>query len=227
MKSLKTTGLIALLIITMSSRSTIAQTKADITGNMPLTWLGVDYSQAKFIGSATNSSVGLTAWGGVKKTDNGVVSPEQFRDEFTVSWNQLFVDEYKKYDIAKATGRETVNFAMEVAQNANKKIKDPAKLFSDNPGDFKLTTEANIEAAVKGYDFGKNKGLGLVFFAGGMAKGLEKMGIWVTFVNMDTKTVLLTKYVEGKPGGFGFKNYWAKPIYLVVKEIKDDLKSWK
>ena len=228
MKPLKTTGLIALLVIAMSSHSAIAQTKADIFNTAtPVTFLGVDYSQLKFIGSPDNSTVAFSAWGGVKKTDNGVVSPEEFRDDFTVQWNQLFVDEVKKYDIAKAIGRDEVNFALEVAEKNNKAIKEPAKLFSDNPGDFKLTDDAKIASIVKGYDFGKNKGLGMIIFATGMSKGLQKMGLYVTFVNIDTKTVLFNKYYEQKPGGFGFKNFWAKPIFLTVRDIKSDFKGWR
>jgi hypothetical protein len=53
------------------------------------------------------------------------------------------------------------------------------------------------------------------------------MGLWITFVDMKGKNVLLTKYIENKPGGFGFMAYWAKPIYLALKDVKSDYNSWK
>jgi hypothetical protein len=50
--------------------------------------------------------------------------------------------------------------------------------------------------------------------------------MWVTFVDMKSKTVLLTKHMEGKAGGFGFRNYWAKSFLNVLKSIKEDWRSW-
>jgi hypothetical protein len=65
----------------------------------------------------------------------------------------------------------------------------------------------------------------MMFFVEGMDKGTTLEGFWVTFVNMDTKTVLLTEYEESKAQGSGFRNYWAKPLYVALKEM--DIKKWK
>jgi len=59
-----------------------------------------------------------------------------------------------------------------------------------------------------------------------MSKGIESMGIWVTFVDIKSKTVLYTKYETSKPGGFGFRNYWAKPLYETLKDMGDNFKQW-
>jgi hypothetical protein len=37
--------------------------------------------------------------------------------------------------------------------------------------------------------------------------------------------VLLSKHITGKSGGFGFKNYWAKAFYNILKDA--DYKDWK
>ena len=52
------------------------------------------------------------------------------------------------------------------------------------------------------------------------------MGIWVTFVDMKSKTVLFTTYQTNPPGGFGFRNYWAKPLYTTLKNMESDFKKW-
>jgi len=217
-------GLITLIFIAAGVASASAQTKADILNkNVPITWLGVDYSLATFIGTPTNSSYSFNAWTAVKKTDNGVVTKEEFKDSFTVQWNQLFIDEQKKYDVAKATDRSSVKYAIDVAINANKKItKD---FFSNNPSDFHTKTEADVAAAVKNYDFQKNEGIGMMIFVEGMNKGTTEEGLWVTFVDMKAKTVLATKYLVYKSQGSGFRNYWAKPLFIAIKEL--DLKDFR
>ncbi len=217
--------LIALLFITVNAQSLLAQTKADIFDkNIPVTWLGVDYSLTTFIGTPINSGVAFSPWTVVKKTDQGIVTKDEFRDSFTVQWNQLFIDEEKKYNVAKAIDRSSVNYAIDVCVNANKKLTQK-EFFSNNPGDFHTKTEADIATAVKNYDFGKNEGIGMMFFVEGMDKGTTQEGIWVTFVDMKSKTVLLTKYVSSGGQGSGFRNYWAKPLYVALKEM--DIKKWQ
>ncbi|WP_448699592.1 hypothetical protein ACFGVR_21345 [Mucilaginibacter sp. AW1-3] len=202
-----------LLFIAVNGQSLLAQSKADVFDpNVTVTWLGVDYSQTKFIGAAT-------------KSGEAVITNDVFRDGYTSEWNQLFITEQKKYDVAKAIGRKSVEYKIDVALNANRALtkKD---FFTNNPGDFHLTTEATIADAVKKYDFMNHEGIGLLFFVDGMSKGTASMGIWVTFVDMKSKTVLYTTYQTAKPGGFGFRNYWAKPLYTVLKDMEDNFKKW-
>jgi hypothetical protein len=217
--------LIALLFITVNAQSLLAQTKADIFDkNVPVTWLGVDYSLATFIGTPSNATYGFSVWTAVKKTGEETVNKDEFRDTFTVEWNQLFIDEEKKYNVAKAIDRSSVNYAIDVCINANKKLTQK-EFFSNNPGDFHTKTEADVATAVKNYDFGKNAGLGMMFFVEGMDKGTTEEGIWVTFVDIKSKTVLLTKYVSSKAQGSGFRNYWAKPLFVALKEM--NIKKWQ
>jgi hypothetical protein len=217
--------LIALVVITVSTQSLLAQSTADVFDkNVPITWVGVDYSLTTFIGTPTNTTASFNAWTVVKTQDNGVVTVDEFRDSYTAQWNQLFIDEQKKYDVAKATGRASVNYDIDVCIKADKKLTQKT-FFSNNPSDFHTKTEADVINAVKNYDFGKNHGLGMMFFVEGMDKGTTLEGLWVTFVNMDTHTVLLTKYEQSKCQGSGFRNYWAKAMYVALKEM--DLKKWK
>ena len=51
--------------------------------------------------------------------------------------------------------------------------------------------------------------------------------MWVTFVDMNKKTVLFTKRLTEKSGGFGFRNYWAKIFFGALKDIGDNMKHWK
>jgi hypothetical protein len=189
-------------------------TKADIFDtSKPITWLGIDFSQTKIIGTANQ-------WG-----DKGAITNAELRDTYTVAWNELFINEQKKYDVAKAVHRATVKYDIDIALKANQASLAQKDFFTNSPSDFKTLTEASIAALVKNYDFKNDDGIGLIFFVEGMSKGTDSMGVWVTFVDIKTKTVLLTDYQTEKPGGFGFRNYWAKPFYTILKNMDSNFKK--
>ncbi len=192
-----------------------AQTKADVFDEKnEITWLGLDFTQVKFIGSAAQ-------WG-----DAGEINNEQLQEKYFPSWNQLFINEPKKFDVAGAVNRSEVGYAPEITEKANKAVKGK-NFFSENMDDYSLLTEEKIVALVKKYDFSGKSGIGLLFFVEGMSKAKEEASMWVTFVDMKSKKVLYTVRQTGKSGGFGFRNYWAKPFALVLKDMKGNYKKWK
>ena len=186
--------LLTLSFVCLSLFSAFSQTKADIfNGSSDITWLGIDFTQTKFIGSATQFK------------DAGEISSSEFRDKYIPSWNQLFINEQKKYDVAKAVKRAEVKYAMDVTEKANNSIK--GDFFSNDPNDYKKLDEQKIANLVKNYNFQGHAGIGLIFFIDGMSKSKDEASGWITFVDMKSKKVLLTEYKTGKAGGFGFKNY--------------------
>lgn len=189
-----------------------AQTKDDLyTGTAEITWLGMDFTQVKFIGSATQFK------------DAGEVTNADFRDKYIVGWNQLFINEQKKYNVAKVVHRTDVRYGMGVTEKANSGIKKD--FFSNDPDEYMTLDAEKVAGLVKKYNYLDKKGIGLIFFIEGMSKGKDQASAWVAYVNMDKKTVLLSKHITGKAGGFGFKNYWAKAFYSILKDA--DYKDWK
>ena len=203
-----------LFIFFLAAIHTTAQTKEDLfSGSAPVTWLGLDFTQAKFIGAAYQFK------------DAGEITNSDFRDKYIPGWNQLFINEMKKYNVAEAVHRTEVSYAIEVTDKANSTIK--GDFFSNNPDDYKKLNEEKIKQLVKGYDFKGKTGIGLLFFIDGMSKGKEEANAWVTFVDMKTKNFILTKNESGKPRGFGFKNYWAGSFLDILKNAKTNFNSWR
>ncbi len=214
MKSVNKPGwLIAFLFVCINMQFVSAQSKTDVLNDrsVEITWLGLDFSQTKFIGSATQFK------------DAGEITNEDFRDKFTTAWNQLFIDESKKFNVAEMVNRPEVKYSIDVAEKANSILKKD--FFSNNPSDFKTIDEKKIADLVKNYDFLGKTGVGLLFFVEGMSKGQEQAAAWVTLVDMKTKKVIFTTYKTGKSGGIGFRNYWAKSWYNILKETKSDFKK--
>jgi hypothetical protein len=194
-------------LIAQFNRSDLFKASADMT------WLGVDYSEVKFIGPATG-------WG-----DEGTKTPTEMRDKYFPAWNELILKETKSFKIAEAVGKAEVNYAIEITAEANAKM-NKKEIFSENIGDFQLLTEADVQSMIKKYNFKGKTGIGFLLIAEGMSKGREEASYWVTFVDMKSKTVLLTKRILGKAGGIGFRNYWVNTVKNVMKSIKKDFKNW-
>jgi len=204
--------LFAACLISLSLR---AETKADIFNDqIAITWLGLDFSQLTFVGTATQYH------------DAGTITSNDLRNKYFPGWNDLFLTEKDKYNVAGAVHRTEVSYATEITAKANAKIPEH-DFFSTNENDFQKLNEQKIGDLVKKYDFQGKTGIGLIFFVDGMSKSESKASVWVTFVDMKTKKVLLTQHETGKNGGFGFRNYWAKSFYNVLINVKSDFKSWE
>ena len=204
--------LFAALFLALGTQSILAQSRADIfDGKTPITWLGLDYTQAKFIISPSDEK-----------------SKEELNADFTgkyiPAWNYLFMMEKKKFDVAKAVHRSEVKYALSVTEKVNNTItKD---FYSTNQKEYQTLTEGNIRDLVKSYDFQGNKGIGMMFFVEGMNKLTGEEGVWVTFVDMDSKNLLFTSYLTGKIAGMGFRNNWANPFYKILLQVGSYYDQW-
>ncbi|HMG82850.1 MAG TPA: hypothetical protein VK559_07430 [Ferruginibacter sp.] len=210
MKStIKLNWFLVFLFICANVTTAVAQSKDDIlAGSANITFLGLDFSQTKFIGEATQFK------------DAGAITNNEFRDKYAPGWNELFVNEEKKYDVAKAIDyKKDIPYALDVTDKANSKIKKP-NFFSNDLNDYKKLTADKIAGLVKKYNFQGKSGVGLIIFIEGMSKGKEEAGAWVAYVDMKSKKILLSGYVTGKSGGFGFKNYWAKAFLNILKDAE-------
>ena len=206
--------IVLLIFITVLHINSFAQSKADVfNSDVELTWLGIDFTQVHFIGTAAQ-------W-----QDAGTITSTDLRDKYFVSWNEIFVEEKAKYDVAKATNRTLIKYNIDVTASANgKSDKD---YFVDDPGSFRHMDADKVAKLGAGYNFKGAKGVGMMFVVEGMHKEAKKASMWVVFVDMATKKVLLSKQVEGAAGGFGFRNYWAKAFLNGLKEVDNNFDKWK
>ncbi|MFN3402449.1 MAG: hypothetical protein ACK40G_00050 [Cytophagaceae bacterium] len=206
-------ALILLLTALVTVGAFAQKSKSDILNvNNEITWLGIDFTQLRFIGNASQFK------------DAGDITTSTLKNRYFPGWNQLFVNEQNKFNVAGATNRTDVRYAMEVTESANNEIK--GDLFSSNPNDFTRLNKEFIEQMIKNYDFKGNKGIGLMFVAETMSKGREQAAIWVVFIDMDTKKVILAERTISQARGIGFKNYWANTFYESLKTTRSSLKRW-
>lgn len=172
-------------------------------------YLGIDFTKAKLIDDAT-----------ANETD--------IRDRQFAGINELMITDSKHINVAGAFHKPSMDHDLGEVNKRNLAI-DPSQIKSTNTADFHRLKEDDISNLVKGFNFGDKKGIGILFVMEAMSKSGKAAAMWVTFVDMKTKKVLLTERMEEKTGmSFGFRNYWATPVKKALDEIEGDkYKEWK
>lgn len=187
-----------------------AQSRGDVfEKKFPVTWLGLDFTGAKLIG------------------DRERLGSESDIRTLLDAWNDIFLKEPEKYNVAKAIGRPSVEKAIDVVKEKNQQL-EPLSLYSDQAKDFLHLQRDDIQEIVSGYDFPGMSGIGLMFNVESFSKLQLEANVWITFINMETREVLFTERLTGKPGGAGLRNYWANSMYEVLKKMeKKEFEMWR
>jgi hypothetical protein len=197
-----------IIIVSLSVQSLSAQSSfSEIKKNHSWVWLGLDFSNTKLLGR------------------EGFNDPKKIIDHYFIAWNQLIFDEGEKYDVKKAFKLKQLYTDDSYFDAINSTVK-LNELFVDRS--YSLS-ESDINNIVEEYNFSNIKQtIALVFIVERLDKPKEQAVFWVTLINSRTKEIILTERMIGKPGGFGFRNYWAGSIYDIIKQInKKKYKQWK
>jgi len=178
-----------------------------IASDKKITWLGIDFSHAKFIGEfAEMYGVG---------TNNGA----QIRDKFFPEWNFFIVKEPRKYDIKGMLRKDFIIIDMNMINKLNSEIK-PEDIASNNSPDFK---KEDIQNFVNNYPIDKNNsGIGTLFIVEYFNKNIKEASIYFAVINIQTKDVLFQEKIISKPAGTGVRNYWGGAIFDAIEKIKND-----
>ena len=207
---MKFKSLILCAILCSQSDSLFSQDlNAIFEAGTPISWLGLDFTKAKFTGDAVRF-----------KDDDAVY-------KLIEDLNTLMLAESEKYNIPEAFEKTHVENVFDVTAKRNRTLKAD-DIRSDAMSNFSSLSEDDVKEIVAGYDFMGTKGIGLMFIIDNFNKVTVEGSMWITFVNMDTKKIILANRLTNKPVGFGVRNYWAGSIYGVLKKIKNGgYKTWK
>lgn len=201
--------LLLLAFVLFSAGSVSADnTMADLfAGKTKLVFLGLDFTQAKYVGKI------------------GFTDPSAIQNQHMVSWNNLIEMEPKKFSLQKAFNLKDDQYLAKVEDMV--KFNKNANV-ADNITDSEVTlTEDQAKKAVGKYSLSEKDGVGIVYIVESLNKTSEKLTAYITFIDLATKKVLYIERVEGKAGGFGFRNFWAGAVYKINQEIDSKLyKKW-
>lgn len=210
-----------LLSIYISAPICSSQTVKDIVGSSytSILWMGIDYSQVKLYGSCAPAALP-----GFEKVEK---EAEEIRDVYFPAWNQLILNESDKYNLARALRRSKIPSDLTMMEVRNSDT-DLNNMFALKKVELSPEAILNIIQSYEMSVIDKKKGIALVFIMESMNKNTEKAIMYVTFFNIRTKEVLITERMIGRASGAGFRNYWVRPFYEVIKRIYESkYKSWK
>ncbi len=215
MKRRQKLSLLFTFVLFASATTSFSQTLKDFFNDRStqLTYLGIDYTKNLFI---KNPSINTT----------------DIKDRLYNSMNQLVLAEQgsKNYDIGSAFGRKNAIHIDINAVTLNNEKMDSLNIVSTHKSDFKRLKETDIANCVEALPLENKEGIGLVFIMEGMKKisGKGYGSVWITLIDMKTKTVLMTERMEREAEGFGFRNYWVSVIRKTIMEIDwSKFKEWK
>jgi hypothetical protein len=189
---------LSLLLLCLINTNSYGQTLKEFfkDKNVPLTYLGVDFSSA---------------------TIEGEPAAKELHDKYE-SINSVIVTEVKKYDVGGTFRRSssTNDLDMITRLNDGSTVKK-----TNNIDDLEknMLKPDDIKNHVKAYDLSGKKGVGLVFIIDGMSKTRKESTMYVTLIDLAKKKVLLAERLTGSTGGFGLRNYWLSPVYKVLNDI--------
>ena len=189
----------------------LSQTLKDFFTNTqtPALYLGIDFTKTKLIDDAT-------------------ANENDIKDHQYTAINEVVIAEPKKYDVSGAFHRSSMDHDFGQIDQKNVKV-DATQIKSTNTSDFHRLKEEDIANVVKGYDFGDKKGIGILFVVEALSKSGKNAAIWVAFIDMKAKKMLMTERMESKAkGGFSWRNYWASAFKDLLDDIEDKkYKEWQ
>ncbi len=201
------------LVLLMGLGTSFAQTAKDVfmQTEYQYTWLGIDFSHAKFIGDFANFG------------DAGEKGPVAIKDEYFDRWNNLILNESTKYNVAGMVRKEDIEYETSTVEsiNAGTVVED----MEDKPVEL---SKSDVQKFVNSYEFETKEGIGMFFVCEYMNKIKAEAVYHVVIMRMDTKEILLHSRETGAAGGFGLRNYWAKTYYNVIEQVrKKTYNRWK
>ena len=197
----KITLIIAMVLFVTCAK---AQSKADIFNAEEIVWCGLDYSNVKLIGY------------------EGFDDVNRVKDHFFNAWNNLMMNESKKYNFRKFYQKNSQINDLSVVRDRNT-LPKVNELVSQRQHSI---SDSDLAQIVKKYNLQEAEdGLGLVYIVESLSKVHDNASIHVVFFDVASKKILWSKRYNTRPGGAGFRNYWASPIMKTIEESGKDYKK--
>ena len=166
------------------------------------TWLGIDFTIVKFVNS------------------EAFAEPDKL-NAFAGIWNDFVNKEPNKYDLPSAFFDGDIKINLDQVNKRNNTIKGANQVQEENH----TVSPEEAEKVALSYNLSNIDGIAIILVAECYNKPNLSGRYWLIMVDAKTKTTILSQKYSGKPGGFGFKNYWARSFYNTLNQIEKDLKT--
>jgi hypothetical protein len=201
------------VVLVLNCGACFGQNVQDVFTKTEMTWYGLDFTKAKFVGDFSNFNTA------------GQQSATQLKGTYFRGWNAVVANEHEKYNLPVFYSKEKVNMEMSGVDALNATVNEDSMMMPW--GTAKELTKGDIQNAVNKYKNNGKSGLGLTFIIESFDKAKELATIHVTFFDISTNKVLLIKKLQVAPRGIGLRNYWVSTVFFAMDECKANWKKWK
>ncbi len=182
------------LVFTGKAETPVALAQPD-----EIVWFGIDYTYVKFIG-----------------TSGQFAELDKIRELYFSSWNELVMLEREKYDLNKAFMVPKITYDMESTIRRSQQI-DMSDIVQSGPWSIgKVDVESLVRQNV---DVSSDK-VGAMFVMETLNKRQEVSTMWLAVFKVGTGEILYMERYTGAVGGFGFRNYYARSFYNVIRNLR-------
>lgn len=173
-----------------------------------ITWLGIDFSKAKFTKQGFNHSIDIL-------------------HHFMNSWNSLIITDQKKYDIRLSFRKPKMEYDLSMVTRLNKMTRINS-LFVDYISYQNFYSENEIIHFVSTQTTPQHTTYSLELIVESFDNMTKMASLWVILLKTATnETILCEKFLKS-PGGIGTVNYWARTFYNLFFEIqKNAFSRWE
>lgn len=176
-----------------------AQTIMDVARSKSITWYGIDFSKAKFIGFEKS------------------ITPDMLKDVLINNWSDAIAktDFSLKYHIKK------VIIDLTTVKKHNGGINKQNLLTNSY---YELSTES-IQKIISEYET-SGSGYGFVYIVESFEKSTEKVYIYVCYFKESDKSIISMRRYIGKAIGIGVENHYEGAINDVIRYSSKDFKRF-
>ncbi len=163
---------------------------------IPLTFLGVDFSRAKVVGSSFENLTTL------------------FEE-----LNAILLKEKNKFDFPGAVRKPDLQYNLSLVEQRNKSVQE-ASLRDNTPN----ISYNDLQAIIDTYDLdavGLKDGLGMVLLCDHLHEVRKDGAYYYIIFDVASKKILIADRLIGRAGGANQRNYWANSIHGTISELKD------
>ncbi len=189
----------SLVFLAILSSGLSAQTVMDVARSKSITWYGIDFSKARFIGFES------------------YITPEMLKDELIKNW----ADHTAQTNFSSKYSIDNVAVETSTADEHNADI-DKTKLLTN--AYYELNT-ATITDLVSGYKT-SGTGFGFVFIVESFEKSTEKVFIYVCYFKESDRGIISMRRYTGKAFGIGLENHYEGAIKDVIQYSSKDFKRF-
>jgi len=175
------------------------QARNPTQGSDELVWCGIDYTLVQFIG-----------------TSDQFADLPKIRNHYFRAWNEIILNESSKYDLNKSFSVSTITYNIEnsILRSEQRDMEGivQQEAYSIDEEQVKRVVETNIDPSVDK--------VGAMFVMETLNKTALNSTMWLAVFNVATGEVLYMRRYIGEVGGFGFRNYYSRSLYNVIKNLK-------